>query len=126
MMSTTDDTGAAATSAERSALLEACSRDGFALRSAPPNLKHDREVVEVAIKQCPMALRCASTALQHDRDLILIAVSGHGYMLFQVPLVLRDDLDIVLAACTQSGDSLRAASARLRSHKVMMDGWWHG
>ena len=57
------------------------SRNGRALKSAPEELKGDREIVMAAVRQSGWALQYAAEEMKGDREVVMAAVAKSGYVL---------------------------------------------
>jgi hypothetical protein len=96
-------------------VLAAVSRNGYALRDAPPALQADKEVVLAAVLQRPGALLYASPGLQADKEVVLAAVSQQGNTLMSASPALKADKEVVLTAVSNNGSALQDASPALKA-----------
>ena len=102
---------------DRDVVLVAVAENGKALDYASPELRNDRDVVLVAIKNEGL-LEYASEALQADRDVVLQwrEIVGHWIMPrhWSMPAKRsKADRDFMLAAVALSGQALMYASGAL-------------
>ncbi|KAG2375396.1 hypothetical protein C9374_010019 [Naegleria lovaniensis] len=77
-------------------------------------LKSDKEVVVLAVKQNGASLGCASQELRKDKQVVLQAVQQNGLALQFASLMLKDDKEVVMAAVQQNGHALQHASFTLK------------
>lgn len=101
-------------------VLVAVKQNGLALYSASYELKNDKEVVLAAVTQDGMSLEYASFKLQNDKEIVLVAVSQYCYALEYASDELQKDKEIVLAAIEQNGNALQYASDELRNNKEIV------
>eukprot|EP00435_Cladocopium_sp_Y103_P009183 s2261_g2.t1 len=101
---------------QREVVLVLVKKDGLALEFAAENLRADREVVLAAVRKGAFALEFASDSLTKDRSFILEAVGQNGYALACAPKY-QGDRQIVETALREDGSALEYASDELRGNK---------
>lgn len=108
---------------DKSIVLAAVKRYGFALQFASESLANDKEVVLAAVRMRGAALNFASTELQADKEVVLAAVSKppssrlrlrrHCALRF-ASAELRADAEVVLKAVASNGRELEFAAEPLQ------------
>ena len=76
---------------DREIVLVGVQKHGYALQSAPEELKGDRAIVLAAVQQDGYALQFASVKLKRDREIVLAAVQQHQYALRFASEELKDN-----------------------------------
>ncbi|MBA3721977.1 MAG: DUF4116 domain-containing protein [Parachlamydiaceae bacterium] len=130
---------------------QAVSIRGFSLFYASTALKNHKELVLIAIKNCPETIENISSELQEDPEVVAAAldqdpevltalsdtqqniktnvlksVSRDGKMLDWVIKKFRDDFDVVLAAVKNNPLALQYASDRLKQHPDIINAFKQG
>lgn len=105
---------------EKSRALDDVARDGRALRSLPPYLQDDRDVVLTAVTSTGDALFHASPGLRGDRQVVRTAVAQNWRALGFASQHLKSDIDVVLAAIEQDGRALFYAAPALKSDPAVL------
>ena len=98
----------------------AVKNNGKALKFASEELKRDKEVVRVAVKNNGKAFKLASKELKGDRELVLAVVQEDGFLLSFASEELRGDREVVLAAIHNYGRALDFASEELRGDREVV------
>lgn len=97
--------------------LEAVSLNGRVLQHAERDMRRDREVVHMAVKNNPAVFWCVDSHLRNNRAFVLNLVNTvpcGRYVLEYVPPEFRRDANIMFAAVCRDGLSLMWASAELQ------------
>ena len=84
------------------------------------NLKKDKEIVLIAVKENGINLEYADESLKKDREIVLAAVKNAGHALEYANESLKKDREIVLAAVKNFGTSLSFADESLKKDKVIV------
>jgi hypothetical protein len=87
---------------EKRRVLNGVNMNGYSLRHARQDLKNDRYVVMVAVKESGDALEFASEDLRNNREVVMEAVKESGDALRYASEALKADRDVVLAAVGQT------------------------
>jgi hypothetical protein len=88
-----------------------------AIKSVSKQLKNDRDVVLAAVRGFGLALRYASEELRNDREIVLEAVRSDGEAVSER---FGNDREIVLEAVRNHGDIIKYASERLKNDKEIV------
>lgn len=99
---------------DREIVLLAVRQNGMALHFASKRLKGDLEVVMEAIKESGWALQYVAMELKEDREFMKEVVKQNGMALKLASKELKNDREIVLMAMVQNGSALRFASIELQ------------
>lgn len=91
------------------------------LRDAPPELKENKAIVDLALNLDPFNFRFASPILQGDKDYVLKTLRRNGKLLAFVSPELRNDAEVVCTAVRNShGDALRYANPELKKDPAIV------
>ena len=105
---------------DKDVVLEAVSKNRYALFYASERLRDDKEVVLEAVRYNENALDYASERLKDDKDVVLGAVKDFGNALFYASERLKDDKEVVLEAVQRHGYALKFVSKRLKDDKEVV------
>ena len=103
---------------------QCCNDSGMVLEHASDDLKGDREIVLMAVKNSRgKALEYATADLQGDRGFLLEAIKqGSAKVLFYTSAEVQGDRDFMLEAAKLSGAALKFAAAEVRAdHQVVLE-----
>jgi hypothetical protein len=106
---------------DRSVVLAAVTRQGYALEFASEELKKDPEVVLASTGFHFYALKYASEELKKDRSVMLAAVRIDGWALEYASEELRKDREVVLAAVKHCCCGIGFASEGLREDAFLKE-----
>jgi len=114
---------------DKELVLLAVKQNWQALKYASKELRDDKDVVIEAVKKYGSALCYASQELKNDKELVLLAVKQNGDALKYASQELKSDKELVLLAVKQNGHALKYASQELRDDKEVLLGavkqdWW--
>ena len=96
-----------------------CAKTGTALQHAPDDIRNNKDVVLIAVRQDGNALQFATAEMQQDREVVLAAVTSHGRALEYGGRDYRNDKEIVITAVSQEGSAgaIKFASPVLQADK---------
>jgi hypothetical protein len=83
--------------------LRRVANDPMSLADAPLEIKSDKEVVILAVKECGLLLQFVAKHLLKDRDVILAAVKNLGHAFTYASDTLHTDREIALTTVKQDG-----------------------
>ena len=98
----------------------AVKQNGMALEYASPELHNNKELVMTAIMENGDALKYASPELQSDEDMVKTAIKFDGDVLQYASPKIKNNKNIVISAVMQNGYSLRFASPELQGNKEVV------
>ena len=101
---------------DKELVLVAIKQDGLALEFASNKLKEDKDFIFSVVKQNRLALKFASDKLKEDKDFIFSVVKQDGLALKFASDELKKNYDIILAAVIQNGRALEYASNELKKN----------
>ena len=90
------------------------SSRGGALQYAAEELKRDREFILAAVKQNSGALQYAAEEFKHDREVVLAGVKHYGWALQYAAEEFKRDREVVLAAVKANGMVLEYAAEEFK------------
>jgi len=107
-------------------VITAVKKDGGTLKFADKNLKNDKKIVLLAVKNISTvvgsdwALHYASKKLRANKEIVLAAVKHTAKALQHADKKLRGDKKIVLEAVKNYGEVLEYADKKLKSNKEVV------
>jgi len=106
---------------DKSIVLEAVKKSGYALKYADQILKKDKSIVLEATKQFGLALEYADETLKKDKSIVLEAVkSSFGHALQFADVSLKKDKSFILEVVKTSGIALQYADESLKKNKSIV------
>ena len=86
------------------------------LHSAPPDIRGNREIVRLVVRNCGDALQFATEELRGDREVVMEAVTQNGDALRWASQTLQNDCKVAMIAISQDPHALQFAG-EVRNHQ---------
>jgi len=101
-------------------LIKILTKNGSMLKFLNEEIKKDKNLVLIAVKDYPLALEDASEELKNDKEIVLAAVTKNGEAIYYASEECIGDYEIVLAAVKNYPLALEEASEELRNNKEIV------
>jgi len=97
------------------------TRDFSFLKTEPPQVTGNKNIIRTAILHDGMALQFASKELKNDKEIVKLAVTNNGASLVYASKELKNDKDIVMTAMEQNPISLNYVGENPELWRSLLD-----
>lgn len=99
---------------------ESLQKYGYLLKSAPEEIKNNKEYIEIAIQSSFSSIQYISDILKNDKEYILSLVEKYPLVYRHLESTMRDDEMIATLAIEQIGDNLRYGNFKIKNNRSVV------